>query len=151
MKKRLVYMITMLIATTLIVGCSKKADANKLKGEMISQGVFPILETFDEDSPDYIPHADTFTYNYHANFGPGTTLEFLNNKEMIFGPVKVEYEFISDDKISLIMSPGTPELVHKYEYNDGIFRLYGKEGTCYIDYIKEGTDYTPESIRYDEM
>lgn len=132
------------------VGCSKsteqvasssndsKDNYKKLTGKFISQGVFLTKYT-----KGYCPRYSmerNITLNIYAK---GKSIEFLNDKDIIISNQKLKYEWTDSERISITNPSNNATTVYKFSYNNGVFRFYDSE-EVYVDYIKEGTAYTPE-------
>lgn len=142
-RKGLILLLTFLVL--FIVGCSKSTEQvasssnyKKLTGKLISQGVFQTKYT-----KGYCPRGSMGIMLDAGIYSKGKSIEFLNDKDIILSNIKYKYEWTDSEKISVMNPSNNATTVYKFSYNNGVFRLYTKEDV-YIDFIKEGTAYTPE-------
>lgn len=144
----LILLITLLMMFA--IGCSKgmeqsvagssdsKGDYKQLKGKLISQGVFPA----EEDIKGITGRNQEGLKVAEMLYGKGKYMEFVNDKELIIGNQKLKYECIDNEQLSLTNSSNNSS-IYKYSYNNGVFRFYHSKN-LYVDFIKEGSKYTPE-------
>lgn len=142
-RKGLILLLTFLVL--FIVGCSKSTEQvasssnyKKLTGKLISQGVFQTKYT-----KGYCPRGSMGIMLDAGIYSKGKSIEFLNDKDIILSNIKYKYEWTDSERISITNPSNNATTVYKFSYNNGVFRLYTKEDV-YIDFIKEGTAYTPE-------
>jgi hypothetical protein len=142
------------------IGCSKgteqaTADSNnskgnykQLNGKLISQGVFEVTENTKGKVP--AGTLRNLTNSAEEKYGKGKYIEFLDNKELILGQQKMKYEWVDNEKIAINYTADT-QVVHKYSYNNGVFRFYLDKEYFYIDFVKEGAAYTAEKPSTEDL
>lgn len=157
-RKWLIIFLTFL--TLFAVGCSNgkeqattgsndsKGNYKQLKGKLISQGVFEVTENTKGKVP--AGTLGNLTRSAEEKYGKGKYVEFLDDKELILGQQKMKYEWIDSDKIAINYAADT-KVVHKYSYNNGVFRLYLDKEYFYIDFVKEGMAYTAEKPSTEDL
>ncbi|SHH50348.1 hypothetical protein, partial [Asaccharospora irregularis] len=82
-------------------------------------------------------------------YGKGKYIEFLNDKELILANQKLNYEWKDNETLFVINATTNGTNEYKYSYDNGVFRLYHSKN-LYIDFIKEGTEYTAEKLSVED-
>ena len=149
-RKGLILLLTFLVMFT--VGCGKSTEQvasssnyKKLTGKLISQGIFQTKYT-----KGYCPAGSMGIMLDAGIYSKGKSIEFLNDKDIIIANLKLKYEWTDSEKISITNPTNNATTVYKFSYNNGVFRLYPNENV-YVDFIKEGTAYTPEKTSVEDL